>query len=575
MSDFDRKMAERIREVFENYRQEADSAAMASIRGRLKSGHGAVSTGAVTDFGAADAEAFNTALPDVIAADSAAAIAPDSSAATSNAAPGHTGLRAAGSGAGGVSPQVSTADSTPSASSGKISRLFWMRVAAAAVLLLAVGSSIWLYTMGGGVQEIVSSELTMSDAPLIVPADSTSISSSQVDDSSYMSDDFVAEGSVAASSRSRIQNGNTAVKAPGDVRSSDPGTQIASTSDYAALVSIKAEAAFADSATQSEDVRPIVLPIAALQTGDTAESASETRSVERADSVSHQSSTELPIAALQTGDTAESASETRTVERADSVSHQSSTELPIAALRTGREPEIASGTINPEIQPVPNQNRDASRTELIAGSILSWSDEQLASGLGFTAGALQNWPVSRGLRISAGAQLSYNRFGVDSNTNLQTQLARFDELGNNFNTEFVNRVSYDLLAVEIPFNLTVDLSRQQSGTIALTTGISSLWYIRQSFSDEFVQVSGQIRTNANTGNPESVVQAATRKQTEVTEPFSRFDAAGLFNISLGFTPEASRWPVSFDVYIKYPLANLTDREITYGMGGLTLRYRLR
>jgi len=541
MSDFDRKMAERIREVFENYRQEADSAAMASIRGRLKSGHGAVSTGAVTDFGAADAEAFNTALPDVIAADSAAAIAPDSSAATSNAAPGHTGLRAAGSGAGGVSPQVSTADSTPSASSGKISRLFWMRVAAAAVLLLAVGSSIWLYTMGGGVQEIVSSELTMSDAPLIVPADSTSISSSQVDDSSYMSDDFVAEGSVAASSRSRIQNGNTAVKAPGDVRSSDPGTQIASTSDYAALVSIKAEAAFADSATQSEDVRPIVLPIAALQTGDTAESASETR----------------------------------TVERADSVSHQSSTELPIAALRTGREPEIASGTINPEIQPVPNQNRDASRTELIAGSILSWSDEQLASGLGFTAGALQNWPVSRGLRISAGAQLSYNRFGVDSNTNLQTQLARFDELGNNFNTEFVNRVSYDLLAVEIPFNLTVDLSRQQSGTIALTTGISSLWYIRQSFSDEFVQVSGQIRTNANTGNPESVVQAATRKQTEVTEPFSRFDAAGLFNISLGFTPEASRWPVSFDVYIKYPLANLTDREITYGMGGLTLRYRLR
>jgi hypothetical protein len=479
MSDFDKKLAERVRVAFDQYRDQTDLAALATIRERLS------------------ANTPGGTIPGKIA--------------------------------------------TPAFS-------FWIRTALAAMLVLALGVSVWWYA--------VPEDRSISMASDVHSSESGNIGGS--------SDDInIPMGVIPDSSN--------------DTDHVDPR------SNAEESTSLPTIPIAADSLARSEPQSSDAYPIAALRATSAEEFASLPVIPIAADSLARsepQSSDAYPIAALRATSAEEFASLPTIPIAADSLARsepQSSDAYPIAALRANRNTAHSDSKIDPasEIHPTARRSPDGNRTELIAGSILSWSDQQFDMGLGFTAGALQNWRVGRGMRVSAGAQLSYNRFGVDRNNDIEPRIATLSDAGSSFSTEFINRVNYDLLAVEIPFTVTVDLTRQAGGTIALTTGISSLWYIRQSFSDEMVSFSGFIRTNAPNGQTETLVQATNSTRKESPEPFSRFDAAGLLNLSLGFTPDASRLPVSFDLYVKYPLGNLTDREITYGMGGVTLRYRIR
>jgi hypothetical protein len=618
MSEFDRFMADRIRKAFENYREEPGPEAMASMRQRLmeaKSGIGKVEAGDSRKVGgvveSGEAPNLGVAAVDSGVVSNVGSVVESGEGAKAGITAVDSGVVAnAGSvlksgeapNLGGNSVRTPENTDVKKSVAGVILP-YWFRAAVAAMLLVAMGASIWWYLPGATTPEIAYSgaatsahedvSSTHSDADTdystsgiafgaviqkeggaTVPALETTGHDEIIPHSSRaaLNDEFGIESLQNALMNAldvdvdQVSIGNLSGVESDPVAMNNAPEAI--THQYPLNI-LNGVDSLQVAHNDTPDVDPPQIAMSNLTGVDSLQ-------ITRSD-VSGADSLQILLNDSSVADSQQIALVDTTKSNSLALEQsQNPTTLSIAALRTNGETKSVSHRADyRESASLRQTHSEGSSTELIVGSISSFSDEQLAAGLGITAGASQNWSVTRGVSISAGAQLSYNRFGVDSNINIDTQSITLSDAGSEFSTNLINRVNYDLLAVEIPVNLTFDLSRRPAGTIALTTGVSSLWYVRQSFSDEMVSLTGFVRTNSFTGDSESVVRTATSTQTESAEPFSRFDPAGLLNLSIGFTPESNRWPISFDVYIKYPLTNLTDREITFGMGGITLRYRVR
>ncbi|MCA1801706.1 MAG: hypothetical protein LC662_04515, partial [Rhodothermaceae bacterium] len=112
------------------------------------------------------------------------------------------------------------------------------------------------------------------------------------------------------------------------------------------------------------------------------------------------------------------------------------------------------------------------------------------------------------------------------------------------------------------------------GRYNLTLGLSSLIYLQQSFREEGVNYTGRLVRNEEFGTYNIDIQSSTYSERDDQPAFSRFDFARLMNVAVGYSVRNKKNPLSFELYLKYPLGNLTSREISFGMGGISMRYAI-
>ena len=65
------------------------------------------------------------------------------------------------------------------------------------------------------------------------------------------------------------------------------------------------------------------------------------------------------------------------------------------------------------------------------------------------------------------------------------------------------------------------------------------------------------------------------KESEKINAFQRFDFARLLNLSVGYVINYDNADLIVEPFIKYPLGNLTSRNIQMGMGGISLKYSFK
>ena len=217
---------------------------------------------------------------------------------------------------------------------------------------------------------------------------------------------------------------------------------------------------------------------------------------------------------------------------------------------------------------------------ITAGSMVSYTSSQFTGGMGFFAGALQEWQLTESLSLSSGGMLAWNRFDFEpaGETTAEQALAqRFTTMAadrSNVDLDYDTRSEFSWIALDIPLNMKWDVGGNSRGRYNLTLGLSSLIYLQQSFLDEGTNYTGVVERDVVTGMYDVDIQGIRYSERENEKAFSRFDLARLMNVAVGYSVRNKRNPLSFELYMKYPLGNLTTREISFGMGGISMRYAI-
>ncbi|MFU8861023.1 MAG: hypothetical protein ACNA8K_11435 [Cyclonatronaceae bacterium] len=235
---------------------------------------------------------------------------------------------------------------------------------------------------------------------------------------------------------------------------------------------------------------------------------------------------------------------------------------------------------DPLMPEAPRSRDTGSSFGITAGSMVSYTSNQFAGGMGFFAGALQEWQLTESLSLSSGGMLAWNRFDFEpsgertADQTLAERLATMSADRSDVDLDYDTRSEFSWIALDIPLNMKWDVGGNSRGRYNLTLGLSSLIYLQQRFLDEGTNYTGVVVRDAVTGMYVVDIQGIRYSERENEKAFSRFDLARLMNVAVGYSVRNKRNPLSFELYMKYPLGNLTSREISMGMGGISMRYAI-
>ncbi len=147
-------------------------------------------------------------------------------------------------------------------------------------------------------------------------------------------------------------------------------------------------------------------------------------------------------------------------------------------------------------------------------------------------------------------------------------------LSGDFNV--ISRRSYadvEYMAIDIPLNFRFTLSNIYRGKLYLTAGFSSLLYLQQNISQSS-EVTAQYSRQNTLGEYYTDTGQSTITYTNEYDAFSRLDLGRLLNLSIGYMLYRDKHSLLIEPFIKAPLGNVTSMDLYIGMAGVSLKYHL-
>lgn len=227
-----------------------------------------------------------------------------------------------------------------------------------------------------------------------------------------------------------------------------------------------------------------------------------------------------------------------------------------------------------------SRDRHSPTWELSAGTLVTWSGAEMMGGMGLAAGVDRQWALGQRLSISSGGSLIYSQFNIDEVGYEQLDKSLYDaDAFREFNSiQEVNVIDsrvntdFEFLALEWPLNVRYTLHQMRHGSIYVSTGISSLVYLQQSYQSQFdwlAQVSG----TGEQGEQLSYTNNATLTHSDDFGVFSRVDFARFLNLSAGYVINRRGHSLVIEPYLKYPTGGVTSLDFQISMTGISLKYR--
>lgn len=225
--------------------------------------------------------------------------------------------------------------------------------------------------------------------------------------------------------------------------------------------------------------------------------------------------------------------------------------------------------------------KKGSSLQITAGPMMAYTHNQLADGFGYSAGVLNEWQLTDGFSISTGGVFTYNQFSFDprGNSSLDYYALSPESLSNNmrseynYNSNFNNE--YQLMAIDIPVNTKFTINNGAQYHFYFSAGFSSLLYLQEQFIEQGFAYTQTTEFDAAKGVYRSLSYSTQVTESEKINAFQRFDFARLLNLSVGYVINYDNADLIVEPFIKYPLGNLTSRNIQMGMGGISLKYSFK
>jgi len=170
--------------------------------------------------------------------------------------------------------------------------------------------------------------------------------------------------------------------------------------------------------------------------------------------------------------------------------------------------------------------------------------------------------------VSSGVYVSNHNL----NTNGTSLFSNFRKLDAAENANFYNTVdnadrNIAIVGLDIPLNVYLNLDK-----MFVSAGVSSLVYLKESYSENYYVENSQDVYNSTTNSYETLYIYDNVNENYERGAFQTFDFAKLLNFSVGYKIPLKKGKLILEPYAKIPIGSLTAYKISYGYGGLVLKY---
>lgn len=132
------------------------------------------------------------------------------------------------------------------------------------------------------------------------------------------------------------------------------------------------------------------------------------------------------------------------------------------------------------------------------------------------------------------------------------------------------KTNMDIVAMEIPINIVLDLVKQPYKNFFVTMGTTTLVYLNQRYSGIYNNV--YVNNDTSNGFPEIVY--LVDKTEERFDAFSHTDFFGLANLSVGYSFLLfNMGELSIEPFMQVPLKELTSLGVYMSFGGVSVNFR--
>jgi hypothetical protein len=239
------------------------------------------------------------------------------------------------------------------------------------------------------------------------------------------------------------------------------------------------------------------------------------------------------------------------------------------SLKVFQEEEVEkAGETEPE--------KSSGKTSFMAGfsGLLAQADEATSASHGIAMGFYLDQEITKRISVRPGLVMSRNSFGIE-NRNGMTGSSYSVPLndGTSGKVDSYNG-QFDMIAMELPLNFVFKISGRQRSGFYVSAGASTMIYISQKFTGDFVNEYTKMSYAAELNAFTSETRYSKVEVQNHYGAFSRTDFFRLINLSAGYSlPYGKSGTLIIEPFLQLPVDELTSLNLRVRYGGLSMKIR--
>jgi hypothetical protein len=193
------------------------------------------------------------------------------------------------------------------------------------------------------------------------------------------------------------------------------------------------------------------------------------------------------------------------------------------------------------------------------------SDIGATDNLSFGGGVQADYAITDFISVTSGVMLADHQFNTSGSNAFKGVLAESNDYDHAITGTSEKEIR--LVGLDIPLNLSFRLDR-----FSITSGVSSLVYLKETYSEDYYVENEANVYNPQTGDYELMDMYEKVNTSDSKGAFQTFDFAKLINLSVGYFIPMKKGKLVLEPFAKIPIGDMTGYDISYGYGGILLRY---
>lgn len=255
--------------------------------------------------------------------------------------------------------------------------------------------------------------------------------------------------------------------------------------------------------------------------------------------------------------------ESLTLSRADS--------MELSVLPSLIESTSEEGPVTEKIRPDKH-----SGTLLMAGfsGLLAMADEGISTAPGVSMGFYLEQKITPRISVRPGLALSRQSLGLGNSKGMSVQDYAVSLNDGTSGTVDSYDGQLDMIALEVPVNIVFRILQRERSEFYVSAGTSTLIYLSQNFSGDFVNEYTKETYNSMTASFSSETHYTTVEVRNNYAAFSRVDLFRLVNLSAGYSfPYSRSGTLIIEPFVQLPLDDLTSLDMRIRYGGISVKVR--
>ena len=216
------------------------------------------------------------------------------------------------------------------------------------------------------------------------------------------------------------------------------------------------------------------------------------------------------------------------------------------------------------------------KTSLIAGfsGLLAQTDEATSLSHGIALGFYLDQKITDRISVRPGLVMSRNSFGIENQNGVSESSYSLSLYDGTSGRVISTNGHFDMIAMELPLNFVFKISGRQRSGFYVSAGASTMIYISQKFTGDFVNEHTKLSYAAGYNEITSQTRYSVVEVQNNYGAFSRTDFFKLVNLSAGYSlPYGKTGTFIIEPFLQLPVDDLTSLDLRVRYGGVSMKIR--